>query len=282
MLIAQVSDVHLGFAAGGADEPNRRRLDAVVAALTATRPTPDILFVTGDLTERGNVESYRQIRAAFADVGFPVHYLLGNHDRRAGYAQVWPGGYADGFLQYVVDTPELRFVVLDTLEEGRHGGSFCDVRADWLRATLAAAPDRATLVLLHHPPVQVGIDWMDVDPAEPWIARLAAALGGHNQVIGLVTGHLHRPICSTWRGLPVAICPSSSPGLALDLSPIDPERPDDRAMIADDAPAYALHRWDGERLVTLFANTAERALVRYGPALQPMVRTMLGERATTR
>ena len=280
MLIAQISDVHLGFAADGRDEPNRRRLDAVVAALAAARPAPDLLFVTGDLTEHGDVTSYEAVREALAKVACPVHYMLGNHDSRAGFAQVWPGQYQDGFLQYVVDTPALRCVVLDTLEEGRHGGGFCAVRARWLAARLAEAPDCPTLVLLHHPPMPVGVAWMDVDPAEPWVRRLGEALAGHAQVVGLVTGHLHRAIASTWRGLPVAVCPSSSPGLALDLTPIDPAAPDGRAMIADDAPGYALHRWDGEHLVTHFATTAEPVLVRYTEALQPMVASMVAERAS--
>lgn len=278
MLIAQISDVHLGFAPGGADEPNRRRLEAVVASLAAARPAPDILFVTGDLTEHGDAASYAQVRDALATVACPVHYLLGNHDLRAGFASVWPGRFDDGFLHYVVDTPALRFVALDTLEEGRHGGGFCARRAAWLSARLAEAPDRPTLVLLHHPPVAVGIDWMDVGADEPWVTRLGDALAGQGQVVGLVTGHLHRSIASRWQGLPVAICPSTSPGLSLDLTPIDPAHPDDRAMIADSAPAYALHRWDGTRLVTHFATAPEPVLVRYTDRMQAMVAGMVAER----
>lgn len=278
MLIAQVSDVHLGFAPGGRDEPNRRRLDAVVAALRDARPQPDLLFVTGDLTEHGDIDSYRQVRDAFAGFVCPVHYMLGNHDRRAGYAEIWPNAYTDGFLHYVVETPDLRCVVLDTLEEGHHGGGFCDVRAAWLQARLRERPDQPTLVLLHHPPIPVGVAWMDCDPEEPWIARLTSALDGHGQVIGVVTGHLHRAIATSWRGLPLTVCPSTSPGLALDLTPIDPGHPDGRAMITDAPPGYAVHRWDGARLVTHFATTMEPAMVRFTPALQPMVESMIAER----
>ena len=281
MLIAQVSDVHLGFAPGGVDEPNHRRLVAVIAALQRSRPVPDMLFMTGDLTEHGDVASYEAVRDAMADVGFPVHYMLGNHDRRAGFAQIWPERFTDGFLQYVVDTHTLRVIVLDTLEEGRHGGGFCDRRATWLAARLAEAPDRPTLVMLHHPPIPVGIAWMDCDPAEPWIARLEASLAGQSQVVGLVTGHLHRAIASSWQQLPVVICPSTSPGLSLDLTPIDPTVPDGRGMIADDAPAYALHRWDGERLVTHFATATEAVLVSYTPAMQPMVAGMADEQGSS-
>lgn len=278
MLIAQVSDTHLGFAPGGASEPNRERLDAVVSALRATRPAPDLVFVTGDLTEHGDVQSYRQLRDAFVPLDCPVHFALGNHDLRSAFAQVWPDRCTDGFLHYVVDTPTLRCIVLDTLEEGRHGGAFCDRRAAWLDARLVEARDRATLLLLHHPPVPLGIDWIDCGPAESWVERLAGTLEGHDQLIGLVTGHVHRVIASSWRGLPLLVCPSTGAGLALDLTPIDPDAPDGRAMIVDDAPGYALHRWDGERLVSHFAVVPEPVLVRYTPAMQPMVRSMAVER----
>lgn len=278
MLIAQVSDVHLGFAPGGRDEPNRRRLDAVLKALGDTRPAPDLVVMTGDLTEHGDVASYRALRDAIEGFGRPVHLMLGNHDVRAGFAEVWPGLLVDGFLHYVVDTPALRLIVLDTLEEGRHGGAFCASRAAWLDARLAEAPDRKTLVLLHHPPVPVGIDWIDCGADEPWIRRLGTVLAGQKQVVGILAGHIHRAIAATWRGLPVAIAPSSAPALSLDLTPIDPVHPDGRAMIADAAPGYALHRWDGERLVTHFASAAEGVMVRYTAAMQPLVASMTAER----
>lgn len=279
MLIAQVSDTHLGFAPGGAYEPNRQRLDAVVRSLLAARPAPDLVLVTGDLTEHGDVDSYRQLRDAFAPLGCRVHYALGNHDLRAGFVEVWPDRFNDGFLQYTLDAPSLRCIVLDTLEEGRHGGAFCERRGAWLSARLAEASHKPTLLLLHHPPAPLGIDWIDCGPDEPWIARLAAALEGQRQVIGLLAGHVHRVIASTWRGLPLIVCPSSGAGLALDLTPIDPATPDGRSMIADVPPGYALHRWDGERLVSHFAVAEEGMLVRYTDAMQPLVQSMAAEKA---
>ena len=79
----------------------------------------------------------------------------------------------DGFIQYAIEGFPVRILVLDTLEVGRHGGGFCEVRAAWLRARLDEAPDRPTLIVLHHPPIATGISWMTENPDADWIATAA-------------------------------------------------------------------------------------------------------------
>ncbi|WP_225883302.1 phosphodiesterase [Sphingomonas aliaeris] len=280
LLIAQITDLHLGFVPGDADEPNAHRLRTVVEAVAALRPAPDLVVVTGDLTDRGDTGSYERVRDALSPLAMPVHLLLGNHDRRDAFTTVFPDHALDaGFVQYSVDHDGLRIVALDTLDEARHGGAFCDARASWLRDRLDAAPDRPTLILLHHPPRPVGIAWMDTDPREPWVARLAAVVRGRTNIVGILAGHIHRPVATTWCGVPLLIAPSCAPEVALDLRPIDADMPDDRAMIAATPPGFALHLWDGTDMLTHFETVGGGPVVaRYTPALQPMVREMLAER----
>ena len=65
MLIAQITDIHLGFDRDDPDEFNRRRLDAVLEALTGMTPRPDLLLATGDLVEEpSDLLSYRSLRDA--------------------------------------------------------------------------------------------------------------------------------------------------------------------------------------------------------------------------
>lgn len=280
MLVAQITDIHLGFEPDTPGEFNRQRLDRALAALTALDPRPDLMLATGDLVDRGDVDSYRRLREAFAGLPFPVHYALGNHDVRRNFAKVFPeAALVDGFLQYTIETGPLRLVVLDTLQEGRHGGAFCERRAQWLRDRLDEATDRPTLIVQHHPPVEVGIAWMNTDPAEPWVHRLADCLRGRANVIGLVCGHVHRAIVTRWAEVIVATCPSTAPQVALELRPIDPARPDGRPLIVADPPAYALHWWNGRELITHF-DTAEdhEVLASYDEGLGEMIANMLAER----
>lgn len=280
MLVAQITDLHLGFDPGNPQEFNRKRLDQVIARLARLDRRPDLIFATGDLVDRGDVESYAALRDAFAAAGTPVYPCMGNHDVRENFAQIFPDTpRVDGFVQYVVDHGQLRFVVIDTLEEGRHGGAFCERRATWLAETLAEDRQRPTVIVLHHPPVETGIDWMTTDPSEPWVTRLEQAVAGHGNIIGMICGHIHRPIVTGWKGLPLAVCPSTAPQVALTLAPIDPARPDGRPMIVADAPGYALHYWNGQSLVTHFDTSDDHVvLARYDDAMQDLVQGMLEER----
>lgn len=280
MLIAQITDIHLGFEPDQPDELNRQRLDKTLAVLRTMEPRPELLLCTGDLIDRGDRASYERLREALADLPFPYRLALGNHDVRDTFLDVFPEyALADGFLQYTLDTPAMRIMVLDTLEEGRHGGGFCETRAQWLSVRLDEQPERTTLIVLHHPPMEVGIAWMNTDPREPWVQRLAGCLAGRSNIAGLICGHIHRPVASVWSGQVVVSAPSTAPQVALDLREIDPDQPDGRELIIADPPAYALHWWNGRELVTHWNTADERAvLARYDRKLQPMVQHMLDER----
>ena len=280
MLIGQVTDIHLGFEPDNPGELNRQRLDAVLAHMAGISTRPDILLATGDLVDRGDRESYERLRQAFSTCPIPALPCMGNHDERAPFRAVFPEFAGEGgFIQYHADIGALRLIIVDTLEEGRHGGAFCDTRARWLSDRLVEEQDRPTLIVMHHPPVELGIEWMNTDPREPWVARFADAISGHAQVRGIICGHVHRPIVSAFEGVPLAVCPSTAPQVALDLAPIDPERPDGRPMIVAEPPAYALHWWNGQALVSHFEKAESYpVLASFDERMQPLVRGMVGER----
>jgi len=280
MLIGQITDIHIGFDPGNPREHNMLRLETVLQRLNAGPYRPDLLLLTGDLTEHGDAESFARLVEALRLCPVPAWPIPGNHDQRAALLAAFPQLSLDGaFIQYALEQDGLRILMLDTLELGRHGGGFCAVRAEWLRAQLAAHPQVPTLIAMHHPPFPAGIAWMDSDPAEPWIRAFADAIRGHDQIVGITCGHVHRAVVSTWQGRTAMICPGTAPAVGLDLNPIDPDHPDGRALITDELPGFALHHWDGARLAShlVYAETA-RVLAAYDQGLQPMIRAMLAER----
>ncbi|MES1974650.1 MAG: phosphodiesterase [Pseudomonadota bacterium] len=280
MLIAQITDVHLGFEPGNPEESNRKRLDLVLAELIEGRNRPDLLLVTGDLVDRGDLDSYRRLAEVLGACPFPAYPLLGNHDDRGNFAQAFPHvPVVAGFAHYDIALEGLRIIMLDTLEVGRHGGGFCEVRAAWLRARLAEHRDTPTVIVMHHPPLDMGIDWMATHPDEPWVQRFTAAIAGHGQVQAIWCGHLHRPIVAPWNGIAVSVCPATAVELSLDLNPIDPEHPDGRPMVNADPPGYALHRWTGHGLVTHFDAAQEHIVIaRFDERMQGLVRELFAER----
>ena len=280
MLIAQITDIHLGFEANNPGELNRVRLDETVRLLSRIEPRPDLLLCTGDLTDRGDMDAYRRLREALTPLPFPYFLAVGNHDLRAPLMSVFPEtGNSGGFIQYVLDDWPLRIVVIDTVEEGRHAGAFGLERARWLTARLDEAPDKPTLLVLHHPPTITGIDWMSLGAEESWAPRLTEIVTRHNQVVATIAGHVHRPIVAPWAGTSLRVCSSCAPQVTLELKALDLDHPDGRPLIQREPPAYALHLWTPAGLITHFGRVeTSETLLRFDAGFQPVLRHFAEER----
>lgn len=274
MLIAQITDLHLH---ADPQHPNLARFDRVLAHLIAMQPRPDLLVLSGDLADDGALDSYRHLQAALERWPGPVRLALGNHDSRTHFRTVFGDSHvADGFVQGRSEFDGLQVVVLDSLEEGRHGGAFCEARARWLENAVREGGDAPLLLFMHHPPVDVGIPWIDPGPGQAWIARLDAALQGAN-LTAICTGHVHLGGVFRWRGRQVVTCPSSSSDLSLEFAPMIAAQPDGRPLVEQGEPAFALHRWRDGELATIFGRCPQRVLAHWNEASRQTVGEMLGE-----
>src|SRR3546814_8602938 len=104
---------------------------------------------------------------------------------------------------------------------------------------------------MHHPPVESGIEWMNTHPDEPWVHRFTEVVRRHDQVRGLICGHLHRAVTVAWEGRTIAICSSTAPQVSLDLRPIDADAPDDRPMIVAEDPRSEEHTSELQSLMRI-------------------------------
>jgi len=244
MLIAQITDFHIKARGKIAYRvvDTAACLAEAVAAVAALDPVPDVIVGTGDLTDFGRPDEYELLRELLAPLKPPIYFIPGNHDDRAAMRTAFRGdGYlpADGFLNYTVEDYPLRIVALDTLVPGEPGGQLCDERLRWLDRTLAQAPDRPTVILMHHPPFATGIAHMDsmgLDGADGF----AAVLARHPQVERVLCGHVHRSMQTLMAGRIVSTAPSTAHQVALDL------RADTMMRFVMEPPGYQLHLWRPE------------------------------------
>lgn len=282
-LIAHVTDLHIGFDPDNPHELNVRRLNLVIDQLMAMRPKPLALIASGDLVDKGDSDSYRHMVALVGRWSGPIIWAVGNHDDRANFRSVLPllPDDGNGFVQYETAVGDLRVLVLDTLDPGRHGGMMCARRIAWLEARLAEKKRQPTVIVLHHPPVDTGIEWMSALSSERWVRRLRKVIEPAKQVVAILAGHVHRNMAASFAGKPLIVASSTAPPLALDLDAIDPADPDDRPLILGDAPAFAVHYWNGERLLSHFDIAGPRnVLATYDSNLQPMISHFIRERGT--
>lgn len=248
MLIAHLSDPHLcppGTLYQSVLDSNARFADALTdVALLG----PDLLLLSGDLAEHGRPEEYALARQLLGRLMVPVLVIPGNHDDREGFRAGLSGLpnlvplTRTGPLNAVAEGP-VRVVGLDVTVPGDHHGQMEQAQADWLDRTLSADPAIPTLVMMHQPPFDTGIGYVDAYRCFN-ADRLAQVLARHPQVIRLLAGHVHRHILTEFAGLPALTAPSTATSLALRLDP--------GAMPASysEPPAMLLHLWRDGRLVS--------------------------------
>lgn len=221
MKILQITDTHVGrpgYIGYGVDP--RARLEACVADINAHHADAALCLVTGDLVNEGAEEEYANLAPVLDGLKVPFRVLPGNHDDRALLRRHFPAtpADADGFLQSAVPVPGGRLLLLDTLRVDKASGELCERRLAWLARALAATDD-TVYIAMHHPPLALGVEFMDrialVEPEKFW-----AVLAPHRARIRLVVfGHVHRPVSGVSHGIAFAGCPSTAQQVALELGP---------------------------------------------------------------
>jgi Icc protein len=201
--VLQVSDVHLTTSPRppGSDDPEAR-LDLVLAAAVDRFGTPDLVIVSGDLTDDASEAATRVLADRLHALGAPVVAVPGNHDD--------PAVVAAAFGPSEAEIGAWRVVGVDTSRPHQVHGTV-DVAAVCER--LDSLDARPTLVALHHPPVAPSThEWFRLDVAD----ELAAALAGRRHVRAVLSGHLHLPFEDAVRGVPVLGAPSTWVGISHD------------------------------------------------------------------
>ncbi len=245
MNIVQLTDLHVrprGMAAYRVAETNMLTERACRAAANL-RVNTDAVIITGDLTDNGLASEYSVLSTILRRTltAAPVYMVPGNHDRRevlkAEMAD-WPGLSNDSdFVQYTVDDGPVRLVMLDTVVPGHGHGMLCDKRLAWLDATLAAAPEKPTMIGMHHPPFVCGIAHMDAINLRNSV-EFAAVIGKHRQVDRIVCGHHHRPVTARVAQAIASIAPSVAHQVELDL------HGGEEGLFVMEPAAFQIHMWN--------------------------------------
>jgi 3',5'-cyclic AMP phosphodiesterase CpdA len=246
MLICQLTDLHVrsrGKAANRVSETNMLT-ERAFRAVVGFHPRPDIVLLTGDLTESGKEAEYVHLaRLIDRYLPMPVFVIPGNHDQRDKLREVLghlPGVRSDSvYVQYAIEEFPVRIVMLDTLVPGESFGALRAEQLQWLDQTLANDPARPTLIAMHHPPFVCGIAHMDrIRLRES--AAFAEIIARHPQVDRIVCGHHHRAVTGRVAHAIALISPSVAHQVEMSLDPDDP------GAFTFEPPAYQIHRWTPE------------------------------------
>jgi 3',5'-cyclic-AMP phosphodiesterase len=233
-LLLQLSDSHVGATWGEGDP--LARATATVEHIRQAPDRPDAVVITGDLADTGDPAEYEALSALLGSIGAPCYPLPGNHDdREALRAHFGLEGEGDAPVSYSVELGPLRLVILDSTKPGQDGGELDEARLSWLDRELSAAPERPTILAMHHPPLVTGAPaWDRIGVPESERRALGAVLERHAQVQLVVGGHLHRTIASRLAGRPVLAAPAIYESALPDFEA-------DELKLGGSAPSYVVH-----------------------------------------
>jgi Icc protein len=171
---------------------------------------PEVKAKTRELTVRDYETSYEIFHGIVSRLHVPVHYVMGNHDRRVPFRRVilkdprptdWPHYYAFTSGQH-------RICILDSLEPPKDGGYIGHAQLAWLRKQLNQHADHPTILVVHHQVVPVGVQVLDrimlMNAGDVW-----QIVHEVNHVCAVLCGHVHLPYAGQRDGIPVFTTPST-------------------------------------------------------------------------
>jgi Icc protein len=164
-----------------------RNLASLLPAIR--RWQPDLVLLTGDVSEDGSAASYGRVSAQLSTAGAPVLALPGNHDDPAVMRRYFPLGPWGG--PHLYEKRNWLLVLLDSTEPGRVSGEFSEATLAELEQCLRKASNRHVLIALHHQPVLVGSLWIDRYPLDHADA-FWSVIDRFAQVRCVTWGHVHQ------------------------------------------------------------------------------------------
>ena len=201
-------------------------LTRVVEAVNRLDPQPAFVVIGGDLvspdvapevkantralTVRDYEASYDTFHGLVGQLHVPVHYVMGNHDRRVPFRRVihQDPQPTDQPYYYAFTAGEYCLCLLDSLQHRTDAGSLGHAQLAWLRKELHQHAEVPTVLVVHHQAVPVGIRVLDqimlTDAEDLW-----QVVHEVNNVCAVLCGHVHQPFVGQRDGIPVFTTPST-------------------------------------------------------------------------
>jgi len=166
---------------------------------------PDAYFLTGDFCANDPVqEVYHLLRPMLDELGKPYYLIPGNHDDRAMMRNAFfLEGHNQEPVKGLVQVGDRYFIFLDSST-----GYVDKEQLAWLTKALGQYPQSD--IVIHHPPMKMGIAFMDgkyplSDPEG--LLTILRADARHRRIF---CGHYHTGRMMTHQNLSIHLCPPTS------------------------------------------------------------------------
>lgn len=203
----QITDMHL-FAGADGTLLGVNTNDSLTQVLDLAKQNqdPDIVLLTGDLTQDYSIAAYQRVVNQFSCFQCPVHPIAGNHDSMVNMHRVFGNTYMNP--NHFIEFEHWVIILLTSHVPGKVFGRLEISEMEFLQDHLKKVGDRSVMIVMHHHPVPIGTKWLNpLGVQEPeWFLH---TIHSHPQVKMVVWGHIHQEFHQHIDGIDFIATPST-------------------------------------------------------------------------
>ncbi len=201
MKILHISDVHFCISYRSPQNPYETMLEKMTnprkhletcLKKALENHQPDLLVITGDLSDEGTAKDYRQLRQIICNlVGEkqPVLITPGNHDRKDQLREGWllePPSFEP--WNSVYETEDTLVISLDSSRNGDPDGRIDEQQVQWLKDAASGKEGKQIILMTHH---HLDPKQAEIPPAKtiPFFEKVLEQIAP----VCILTGHTHYP-----------------------------------------------------------------------------------------
>ncbi len=206
--LVQITDSHIFADPDGCllGLNTRHSFNAVCERVMREEWSPDVVLATGDLSQDSSDQAYQFLAESFNRMALPTYWIAGNHDCNQGMLRAMDNGCISAAKHLVFE--HWQIILLDSSVEGKVYGELSAGQLKFLTEKLEQHPDKFSLVVLHHHPLDVGSDWLDQIGLNNK-KEFHDVLKAYPRVKGVLWGHIHQEYLATFDGIDWIATPSS-------------------------------------------------------------------------
>ena len=191
-LLLHITDLHLQALPEGRARGlvTQSTFESVLnCALNDPRWPPDGILVTGDIVEDGSRAGYERFRDTLRASNLPILCIPGNHDNPTLMTELLgePPFQVGGNKKL----EDWRILLISSYQVNEHAGSLGPDRLAALEESLKKTSDQHVMICLHHQPLTMGSDWLDLIGLQD-AKQFLTTINKYKQVRAAVWGHVHQ------------------------------------------------------------------------------------------
>ena len=206
--LIQITDTHIFADAKDRfdDVDTSASLNEVLNLAKANNWPVDALLATGDLVHDPRTIAYERLQKVLTTIEKPVFCLPGNHDSPILMHKLLNN--QNVHTSKSIEIGNWLIVMLDSFLIDTHAGEFKQEELDLLDGILSKHQGKHVLVCLHHPPVEIGSEWMDSMRLKN-SGDFFAVLDKYVHIKAVIWGHVHQEFSSERNGVRLMASPST-------------------------------------------------------------------------